>query len=166
MKKHEYRCNRCLIIENKWISEGLKPLCSVACSKCGGLAIKLPVSESIDNLFKEIVQNPIDKSTLSIQGDRLGVIRIGKIQSIQEYCSMSVRELKKNYPFHLLAYNFNVRGYLVCYCKKLIIIFVTVQELLLKKKVHGIEQLTFPVQTYSLLTFQIFPSESTLRETP
>lgn len=66
MKKHEYRCNRCLIIENKWISEGLKPLCSVACSKCGGLAIKLPVSESIDNPFKEIVQNPIEKSTLSI----------------------------------------------------------------------------------------------------
>jgi hypothetical protein len=53
MKKHEYRCNRCLIIENKWISEGLKPLCSIACSKCGGLAIKLPVSDSIDNLFKE-----------------------------------------------------------------------------------------------------------------
>ena len=66
LKKHEYRCNRCLIIENKWISEGLKPLCSIACSKCGGLAIKLPVSDSIDNLFKEIVQNPIDKSTLSI----------------------------------------------------------------------------------------------------
>jgi hypothetical protein len=61
LKKHEYRCNRCLIIENRLLSEGIKPLCSVACSKCGGLAIRLPVSESIDKLFEEIGQTPIDQ---------------------------------------------------------------------------------------------------------
>jgi hypothetical protein len=64
MEKHEYRCNRCLIIEDRWLSGGLKPLCSVACSKCGGLAIRMPVSESIDNLFEEIGQKPIDQINL------------------------------------------------------------------------------------------------------
>jgi hypothetical protein len=61
LEKHEYRCNRCLIIENKWHAGGLKPLSSVACSKCGGLAIRMPVSESIDNLFEEIGQKPMEQ---------------------------------------------------------------------------------------------------------
>jgi len=60
LKKHEYRCNRCLIVEERWLSGGLKPLCSVACSKCGGLAIRMPVSESIDKLFRETGQQPLE----------------------------------------------------------------------------------------------------------
>jgi hypothetical protein len=60
LKKHEYRCNRCMVIENRMLADGLRPLCSVTCTKCGGLAIRLPVSESIDKLFEEIGQNPAD----------------------------------------------------------------------------------------------------------
>jgi hypothetical protein len=51
MKKYEYRCNRCMILEDRWLHGGVEPLCSVACSKCGGLAIRLPVSGSIDCVF-------------------------------------------------------------------------------------------------------------------
>jgi hypothetical protein len=54
MKKYEYRCNRCMIIEDRWLRGGVEPLCSVACSKCGGLAIRLPVSSSIECVFLQI----------------------------------------------------------------------------------------------------------------
>jgi hypothetical protein len=56
VKKHQYRCNRCLIIENRVLREGLVPLCSVPCPQCGGLALKLPVGESVAALFKDPAQ--------------------------------------------------------------------------------------------------------------
>jgi hypothetical protein len=51
VKKHQYRCNRCLIIEDRVLREELTPLCSVPCSRCGGLAIKLPAGEAVAALF-------------------------------------------------------------------------------------------------------------------
>ena len=61
VKKHAYRCNRCLVIEDRVLSENLKPWYSAPCSKCGGLSIRLPISESIDRLFQEIEQGPMDQ---------------------------------------------------------------------------------------------------------
>jgi NMD protein affecting ribosome stability and mRNA decay len=46
MKKYEYRCDRCLIIEEKWILHSDKPFNSVLCHKCGGLALRLPWPKS------------------------------------------------------------------------------------------------------------------------
>jgi hypothetical protein len=45
MKKIEYRCNRCLIIEEKWFLNSNKPFHSIPCHKCGGLALRLPWSK-------------------------------------------------------------------------------------------------------------------------
>jgi hypothetical protein len=60
VKKHQYRCNRCLTIEDRVLREELAPLCSVPCSRCGGLAIKLPVAESVAALFADPVGMPHD----------------------------------------------------------------------------------------------------------
>jgi hypothetical protein len=51
-----------MILENRWLSEGVKPQSSIPCSKCGGLSIRLPVSESIGKLFEEIKQKPLDQN--------------------------------------------------------------------------------------------------------
>lgn len=48
MTKYEYRCNRCLIIEEKWYSKSYDPSVSVTCQKCGGLAFRIPWSKSIE----------------------------------------------------------------------------------------------------------------------
>jgi hypothetical protein len=53
MKKYEYRCNRCLIIEERWLFNSKKPSDSVPCHKCGSLAIRLPWSKSIDKVFDD-----------------------------------------------------------------------------------------------------------------
>ncbi len=46
MKKYEYRCNRCLIIEEKWYSKSYDPSIDIPCQKCGGLAIRIPWSKT------------------------------------------------------------------------------------------------------------------------
>ena len=38
MKKIEYRCNRCLIIKERWIPNTQRPTPCTPCHKCGGLA--------------------------------------------------------------------------------------------------------------------------------
>jgi len=53
MNKYEYRCNRCLIIEERWHFNSKKPTDSLPCHKCGGLAIRLPWSKSIDKVFDD-----------------------------------------------------------------------------------------------------------------
>ena len=42
MNKIEYRCNRCLVIEERWLLKSNKPSNSIPCYKCGGLALRLP----------------------------------------------------------------------------------------------------------------------------
>jgi len=53
MKKLEYRCNRCLIIEETWVTNSAKQFNSVPCHKCGGLAIRIPWSKSKDRVFED-----------------------------------------------------------------------------------------------------------------
>jgi len=43
MKKIEYRCNRCLIIEERFILNTQQPTHSTFCPKCGDLAVRLPL---------------------------------------------------------------------------------------------------------------------------
>jgi hypothetical protein len=51
-----------MILESRWLSECAKPQSSIPCSKCGGLSIRLPVSESIGKLFEEMGQKPLDQN--------------------------------------------------------------------------------------------------------
>ena len=63
MKKYEYRCNRCLIIEEKWVLySNNQPSLSVPCHKCGGLALRLPWSKSKEYVFEDFQkrQNNLD----------------------------------------------------------------------------------------------------------
>ena len=53
MRKYEYRCSRCLIIEERWLLNSKKPANSVPCHKCGDLAIRLPWSKVIDKVFDD-----------------------------------------------------------------------------------------------------------------
>jgi len=53
MSKYEYRCSRCLIIEERWLSNSKKPTNSIPCPKCGGLTIRLPWSRVIDKVFDD-----------------------------------------------------------------------------------------------------------------
>ena len=52
MNKYEYRCNRCLVIEERWLVHSDKPSNSIPCHKCGGLALRLPWSKSKRNVFE------------------------------------------------------------------------------------------------------------------
>jgi len=53
MKKLEYRCNRCLIIEERWAFNTNEQFNSVPCHICGGLALKIPWSKSKDRIFED-----------------------------------------------------------------------------------------------------------------
>jgi hypothetical protein len=53
-----YRCNRCLEIEMDYL-EPHNSTFTIPCSKCGGLAIKLPISDSIKMIFRDSRQNQI-----------------------------------------------------------------------------------------------------------
>jgi rRNA maturation endonuclease Nob1 len=53
MKKYEYRCNRCLVIEEKWYLNSNKPSTSVPCQRCGGLALRIPWSKSQEFIFED-----------------------------------------------------------------------------------------------------------------
>jgi len=58
MKKYEYRCNNCLLILEKMVLDSIKPLNSIPCQMCGGLALKLPWSESKDRIFDDFAKKP------------------------------------------------------------------------------------------------------------
>jgi hypothetical protein len=51
MRKYEYRCNRCFIIEERWLLNSKKPINSIPCHKCGGLAIRLPLRKYKGKVF-------------------------------------------------------------------------------------------------------------------
>jgi DNA-directed RNA polymerase subunit RPC12/RpoP len=53
MNKYEYRCNRCLVIEERWLIKSDKPSNSIPCHKCGGLALRLPWSQSKRDVFED-----------------------------------------------------------------------------------------------------------------
>jgi hypothetical protein len=55
MKKYEYRCNSCLIIEEKWSidSNSNIPSDSVPCHRCGGLALRIPWSETKESIIED-----------------------------------------------------------------------------------------------------------------
>lgn len=59
MKRHQYRCNTCLILEERWLREGVEPFFAVPCPKCAGLAIKLPTSDSMGRIFAELARMPL-----------------------------------------------------------------------------------------------------------
>ena len=56
MNKYEYRCNRCLVLEEKWLFKSNKPSNSIPCQKCGGLALRLPWSKSKEDVFKDFAK--------------------------------------------------------------------------------------------------------------
>jgi hypothetical protein len=41
MKRCQYRCNKCLVIEERFIFGGQEPLLTVPCSRCGGPTVVL-----------------------------------------------------------------------------------------------------------------------------
>jgi RNase P subunit RPR2 len=55
MKKYEYRCNSCLIIEEKWSldSNSNIPSDSVTCHRCGGLALRIPWSKTKELIIED-----------------------------------------------------------------------------------------------------------------
>ena len=57
MKKIEYRCNRCLIIEEKFLLNSQKPNNTATCHKCGGLAIRIPFNKWKDKIFEDFAKN-------------------------------------------------------------------------------------------------------------
>jgi hypothetical protein len=56
MKKIEYRCNRCLLIEERWLLKFQKPTNSTPCHKCGGLAIRLPLEKWKHKVFEDFAK--------------------------------------------------------------------------------------------------------------
>jgi hypothetical protein len=56
MKKIEYRCNKCLIIEERFLPNFQEPQNTAACHKCGGLAIRLPLSKWKDKIFEDFAK--------------------------------------------------------------------------------------------------------------
>lgn len=54
MQKYEYRCNRCMVIEQKWILNSSKPTESVPCGKCGGSAERIITYSNLEvNEYKD-----------------------------------------------------------------------------------------------------------------
>jgi len=53
MKKYEYRCEKCMIIEERWVLYSDKPSNRVLCHKCDGLALRLPWPKSQKDVFED-----------------------------------------------------------------------------------------------------------------
>ena len=61
MKKYEYRCDECMIVEERWILYAGNPLNSIFCHKCGGVALRHPQPKSKENVHdKKINTTSID----------------------------------------------------------------------------------------------------------
>ena len=61
MKKYEYRCDKCMIIEERWILGTAKPSNYIFCYKCGSEALRHPCPKSQENILKKIERNSIYK---------------------------------------------------------------------------------------------------------
>ena len=46
MKRYQYRCDRCLVLEERLLFSGQEPLYTVPCPKCGGPAVAISDSDS------------------------------------------------------------------------------------------------------------------------
>ncbi len=57
MKRLEYRCDKCLIIEEKWYVNSHQPSNSVLCHLCGGPALRIPLSTATDCHFEDGKRN-------------------------------------------------------------------------------------------------------------
>ena len=53
MKKYEYRCERCMIIEERWVLHSDKPSNRVLCHKCNGLASRLSWQKSQEDVLED-----------------------------------------------------------------------------------------------------------------
>lgn len=53
MKRLEYRCEKCMIIEERWYINSHKPTSGVTCHLCGGVASKIPLSNSNETIAQE-----------------------------------------------------------------------------------------------------------------
>ena len=52
MNKYEYRCDRCLIIQEQWLHNSKIPFNNVPCYECGGLSIRIPLVKSKEDVFE------------------------------------------------------------------------------------------------------------------
>ena len=52
-----YRCNRCLAVLHEHLTEAAKANYMVPCSKCSGLAVEIPATYYMEEIFKD---NEID----------------------------------------------------------------------------------------------------------
>jgi hypothetical protein len=48
MHKYEYRCNHCMIIEQKWVFDSATPSEKVPCWKCGGSAERIITYQNME----------------------------------------------------------------------------------------------------------------------
>ena len=53
MKKYEYRCEKCMTIEERWTFGTVKPSNFIFCFKCGNEALRYPPSKSQENVYKK-----------------------------------------------------------------------------------------------------------------
>ena len=53
MKKYEYRCEKCMIIEKRLVHSNGKPLNFIYCFKCGGEALRFPRPKSHENVYRK-----------------------------------------------------------------------------------------------------------------
>jgi hypothetical protein len=61
LKKAQYRCSRCLILEERTLFNDMVPLCAVPCHKCEGMAVLLPASSSMEDILRDIGEKHIDE---------------------------------------------------------------------------------------------------------
>jgi len=53
MKKVDYRCYRCMIVESKWLLNNVKSADYTTCSKCGGESKRIS-TESVSSKFNAV----------------------------------------------------------------------------------------------------------------
>jgi len=53
MKKVDYRCYRCMIVESKWLLNNVKSADYTTCSKCGGESKRIS-TESVSSKFSPV----------------------------------------------------------------------------------------------------------------
>jgi late competence protein required for DNA uptake (superfamily II DNA/RNA helicase) len=53
MKKYEYRCDRCMTIEERWILYADKPPNSIFCHNCDGVALRHSRPKSEEKVYEK-----------------------------------------------------------------------------------------------------------------
>ena len=56
MKKYEYRCDRCMTIEERWILYADKPPDSIFCHKCDGVALMHSRPKSKEKVYEKKIK--------------------------------------------------------------------------------------------------------------